>query len=229
MTALPAGSGKPEPESLGSPTLNSSLSQHSLPPNEPCSKECCEEVSSSQNASVPDYLKQFLPTSENASELREKILSTLLSLRPLPSLDLDSLAQDIFLEAWTRHLPVTTQFIRHRYFNRTRDSKLYRLHVERSAITPHLPLSSLDYLTSQQAERSTLETVISLASLSHEEFLLLYYIYFRSLRYEDAASQLRHTHSWVKETLVVVLEKLRRAGRAYEVQQARLDRKGDSL
>lgn len=152
-------------------------------------------------------LSTLVPSAENAENLRNKILAVLRSLRPSRSLDLDDLTQDIWLNAWINHTPITIQHIRHRLINRLRSTAIYNHKLEEAKV-----VYATDS-TDRALVREKINQVIRHAQLLPGEQQLLFCVFHLDLPYSKIAERLHWTESRVESTLHAVLSKLQRSGR----------------
>jgi DNA-directed RNA polymerase specialized sigma24 family protein len=214
---------QPSPRNLGSqrpsPQQFPRLSQPDYLPLEQTEQSCwkCSETSPGDDpeepSTVPEHLKQFVITPENALLMRAKILGTINKINRQAGLDRESLCQDIWLEAWQKGIPVTEQFIKHRLFNLTHAVKIYEKHKDQSVLG-YSPAEETDL--SLRDARDRLNKIFASAHLSNSEFMLTFLIFNRGLTFEQVAKEMNRSKHWVKETYSSTMEKLQRAGRIIE-------------
>lgn len=167
-------------------------------------------------------LRSLIPTTSNTPGLWRKIYAILTKLRAhkVPHLDVESLTQDIFLEAWTQSTPVTYQFIYHRFLNSITKRATYSSHIETFA---DLRRNEIDYShdswegldePDMSHELSTkISRLISLADLTPSDYQVLYFVYYQDQALVEVAKNLNRTVSSVTRQLETVVDKLKRVGR----------------
>ena len=161
----------------------------------------------------------MIPNEENISDLIQKIQSVLRAMHPAQHLDLDGLAQDIILEAWSHGTPVTVQFIQHRYINSFNAAKSYRAALESKSRLPEGFVFTVDdpvYLTDHTEHQAKLNQIICAAKLTSREFEVVALIFFFSHTVQSAASHLGWSVSKLRTTLDLAFDRLRQAGRIVE-------------
>lgn len=167
--------------------------------------------------SLADYLQLMVPTESNISLLLQKIRGTLFSIHASPALDLDSLAQEILIDAWTNSRPVTSQMILHRYINFRKAEHAHKSALERSIYEGQF----VDDETEDSAteRRSKLSEIIGAAGLSALEFQTIALVFFFSKTYSQAARDLNWSETKFREVFNKSLEQLKKAGRLIQSQQ----------
>ena len=142
------------------------------------------------------------------------ILSTLRTYRGTRGLDIEGLSQDIFLEAWNNHTPVTKRFIYHRFLNAIRHRNVCDVALEKCQNS-----SSCVYYTSDTSDdtatRIELTSILSKVELSPSDISLLFQLYYKQLSLSDYAKQIGLPEATVHERHFNLLEKLRRVVRTF--------------
>lgn len=174
-------------------------------------------MSQNKKDSLPPHLLDMIPTHSNAEVLRGKILSILRSFRPLSSLDLEGLAHDIFLEAFTESLPITVLYVRHRMINRVVSTKKHISLLERAAKEPQITDED-----KMNENRELLGKLFSLASPTTDEICVIVHLFHSGLTHLETAHLMRKSEHWVKSTIFAVLSRLRVAGRMIEAKKGRI-------
>ena len=154
----------------------------------------------------PDYLLSRIPRSENAEELSRFIHSTLRSYKGTSAVDLESLAQDIFLEAWVGQFPITRLFIRHRLLNALSSARVYRETLVDFPLPDRREYDHIDIHLS-------LDVLFSRSALSKLEVAVLYNIYYLGNSDEATGWAVCRPTSTVSNIHFSALEKLRREAR----------------
>lgn len=168
----------------------------------------------------------MIPTPTNSASLRSKIISCLRKLHASRSLDLESLAHDIWLEAFTNSTPLTYTFIRHRYINRWTSERLRKRHEDStSPPPPSTTTTALSITLSDASER--LSHLMPLAKLSPQEERVLFLTFWWSKSQVEIALDLTYSPDKVSSLLSSALDKLRRAGRILDAQTELRDAERD--
>lgn len=135
-------------------------------------------------------------------------------MRPSNSIDLDSLTQEIFIEAWQSQTPVTALFIKHRLINAYHTSKAYQSAIERSVSDPPQPSES-------DSSKSLLNRIMILAELEPLEMQIVVLIFMQSHTYDQVQQKMKWSESKFRTVLSSAMQKLKTAGRIVELEENR--------
>jgi predicted enzyme involved in methoxymalonyl-ACP biosynthesis len=165
---------------------------------------------------LPDYLQVLIPNASNIPRLWSKIHSFFTSIHARRSLDLDSLAQDILIEAWQNGTPVTSQFIRHRFINLYHSGGSYSAALERS-VTREAPENRLE---ASDETKDKLNRIILLASLSSIEMQIVIMIFTMDMTHEEVQIKMFWSESRFRQVISSTMGKLKTAGRLIEAEDS---------
>lgn len=158
-----------------------------------------------QNSSPSDSSTSVL-TLENAAEIRNRIMRTLFYFHANRSgIDVESLAHDIFVEAWEGSRLISTTFIKHRLINAIRHRTRHSQHLHLLADTLHPQFV--------EAPSDRFQRLIQLARLTHHELEVVFSTQLREYTILTTAENMNRPPEWVSDTLAVAFDKMRKAGR----------------
>ncbi len=235
---MPRAHESPGNESPSSPPQQLQISSPSPQNNEQLLSPPLVSPGDTTQKVLPDYLRPFVPTFQNAQNMRNKIIGLLVSFKAFrhPQIDIESLAHDIFLEAWDqeegRRRPITAKFVQDRLHNALRNNALYRRRSEEATKVKERqwvekPSDQVVY-DAQAAAVYSLGKIFLVAQLISNEVEVVFDTYFAQETQEQQAKKRRRSLHLTKKLHWSAMEKLKRAGRIVQSEQAREHQQGNS-
>lgn len=155
----------------------------------------------------------MIPATVNAGELLTKVTRVLKKMNLPRGLDSESLAQDIFIEAWLKSNPITNQLIRHRAISRIR---LLKHHIEILEETYPEESESL----SLSSINDELKSLLSQAHLTYNEIQIIFLRFWKDQTQDQIAATLAIPLSHVSAQLTDILARLRRIERITSAKES---------